>query len=84
MLLQIQRSIAYEKSTKEVTNWQNIIVQNQKAEQLVFPLNQEPSGPKRVEQVVAGWKVSFASDFFCTLTRQTLTYGMYCVCYRTG
>lgn len=52
----IQRSVAYEKSTKEVTNWQSIIVQNQKAEQLVFPLNQEPSGPKRVEQVVAGWK----------------------------
>ncbi|XP_051528524.1 U3 small nucleolar RNA-associated protein 14 homolog A [Myxocyprinus asiaticus] len=53
----IQRSIAYEKTTKEVSRWQNMIVQNQKAEQLVFPLNQEPSGPKRVEQIVAGWKV---------------------------
>ncbi|XP_057213690.1 U3 small nucleolar RNA-associated protein 14 homolog A isoform X1 [Triplophysa rosa] len=52
----IQRSVAYEKSTKEVTNWQSVVIQNQKAEQLVFPLNQEPSGPKRVEQVVAGWK----------------------------
>uniref|UniRef100_A0A673GL91 U3 small nucleolar RNA-associated protein 14 homolog A-like n=1 Tax=Sinocyclocheilus rhinocerous TaxID=307959 RepID=A0A673GL91_9TELE len=42
----IQRGIAYEKTTKE----------NQKAEQIVFPLNQESSGPKQVEQVVAGWK----------------------------
>lgn len=32
-------------------------MQNQKAEQLVFPLNQDSSGPKQVEQVVAGWKV---------------------------
>ncbi len=54
---QIQRGIAYEKTTKEVSSWQNIIAQNQKAEQIVFPLNQESSGPKRVEQVVAGWKV---------------------------
>lgn len=53
----IQRGIAYVKTTEEVSNWQNIIVQNQKAEQMVFPLKQEPSGPKRVEQVVAGWKV---------------------------
>ncbi|XP_051958616.1 U3 small nucleolar RNA-associated protein 14 homolog A isoform X2 [Xyrauchen texanus] len=53
----IQRGIAYEKTTKEVSRWQNMIVQNQKAEQLVFPLNQEPSGPKRVEQIVTGWKV---------------------------
>lgn len=53
----IQRGIAYEKTAKEVSCWQNIIVRNQKAEQRVFPLNQEASGPKRVEQVVAGWKV---------------------------
>ncbi|XP_005165685.1 uncharacterized protein isoform X1 [Danio rerio] len=53
----IQRGIAYVKTAEEVSNWQNIIVQNQRAEQMVFPLKQEPSGPKRVEQVVAGWKV---------------------------
>ncbi|KAI2664036.1 hypothetical protein H4Q32_002154 [Labeo rohita] len=53
----IQRSIAYEKTTKEVSTWENIIVQNQKAEQMVFPLNQESSAPKLVEQVVASWKV---------------------------
>lgn len=53
----IQRGIAYEKTTTEVSIWKNIILQNQKAEQMVFPLNQESSAPRRVEQVVAGWKV---------------------------
>ncbi|XP_026881323.2 U3 small nucleolar RNA-associated protein 14 homolog A isoform X1 [Electrophorus electricus] len=52
----IQRTVAYEKSTKEVSRWESVIIQNQKAEQLVFPLKQEPAGPKRMEQVVAGWK----------------------------
>ncbi|XP_036380721.1 U3 small nucleolar RNA-associated protein 14 homolog A [Megalops cyprinoides] len=52
----IQREVAYGKTAKEVSRWHSVVVQNQKAEQLVFPLNQEPSGPKRVEQVVAGWK----------------------------
>ncbi|XP_056103338.1 U3 small nucleolar RNA-associated protein 14 homolog A [Rhinichthys klamathensis goyatoka] len=53
----IQRGIAYEKAAEEVSCWKNIIFQNRKAEQVVFPLNQEALGPKRVEQVVAGWKV---------------------------
>nr|XP_046173777.1 U3 small nucleolar RNA-associated protein 14 homolog A isoform X1 [Oncorhynchus gorbuscha] len=52
----IQREVAFEKTSKEVSRWQSVVLQNQKAEQLVFPLNQEPSGPKRIEQVVAGWK----------------------------
>lgn len=34
-----------------------MVEQNKRAEQLILPLNQEPSGPKRVEQVVVGWKV---------------------------
>ncbi|KAK6316751.1 hypothetical protein J4Q44_G00121510 [Coregonus suidteri] len=52
----IQREVAFEKTSKEVSRWQSVVLQNQKAEQLVFPLNQEPSGPKRMEKVVAGWK----------------------------
>ncbi|XP_035290994.1 U3 small nucleolar RNA-associated protein 14 homolog A [Anguilla anguilla] len=52
----IQREVAYGKSSEEISSWQGVVLRNQKAEQLVFPLNQEPSGPKRVEQVVAGWK----------------------------
>uniref|UniRef100_A0A8C7V6P4 UTP14C small subunit processome component n=1 Tax=Oncorhynchus mykiss TaxID=8022 RepID=A0A8C7V6P4_ONCMY len=51
-----KREVAFEKTSKEVSRWQSVVLQNQKAEQLVFPLNQEPSGPKRIEQVVAGWK----------------------------
>ncbi|XP_072548664.1 U3 small nucleolar RNA-associated protein 14 homolog A [Salminus brasiliensis] len=52
----IQRGLAYDKSSKEVSRWESVITQNQKAEQLVFPLRQDPTGPKRMEQVVAGWK----------------------------
>ncbi|XP_066518447.1 U3 small nucleolar RNA-associated protein 14 homolog A [Hoplias malabaricus] len=52
----IHRGVAFEKSSKEVSRWESVITQNQKAEQLVFPLRQEPTGHKRVDQVVAGWK----------------------------
>lgn len=60
---QIQRGIAYEKTSNEVSAWKNIILRNQKAEQMVFPLNQESSGPKPVEQVVARWKVWIFIDW---------------------
>ncbi|KAI5615751.1 U3 small nucleolar RNA-associated protein 14-like A [Silurus asotus] len=52
----IQRGVAYERSSTEVSRWESVIAQNQKAEQIIFPLKQETAGPKRVEQVVAGWK----------------------------
>ncbi len=52
----IQRDVAFQKAATEVTRWKGIIKQNQRAEQLVFPLNQEPSGPKPMERVVTGWK----------------------------
>ncbi|KAF7215204.1 U3 small nucleolar RNA-associated protein 14 homolog A [Nothobranchius furzeri] len=52
----IQRDVAFQKAALEVSRWQSIITQNQRAEQLVFPLNQEPSGPKPIEQVVMGWE----------------------------
>ncbi|XP_060768949.1 U3 small nucleolar RNA-associated protein 14 homolog A [Neoarius graeffei] len=52
----IQRGVAYKHSRKEVSRWESVITQNQKAEQIIFPLNQEAAGPKRVEQVVSGWK----------------------------
>ncbi|XP_041096061.1 U3 small nucleolar RNA-associated protein 14 homolog A-like [Polyodon spathula] len=53
----IQRVVAYEKTSKKVTRWDHVVRQHRKAEQLVFPLNQEPGGIKPVEQVVASWKV---------------------------
>ncbi|XP_070831703.1 U3 small nucleolar RNA-associated protein 14 homolog A [Chaetodon trifascialis] len=52
----IQRDVAFQKAATEVTQWKSIIKQNQRAEQLVFPLNQEPPGPKPMERVVTGWK----------------------------
>ncbi|XP_029314613.1 U3 small nucleolar RNA-associated protein 14 homolog A [Cottoperca gobio] len=52
----IQRDVAFQKAATEVTRWKGIIKQNQRAEQLVFPLNQEPPGPKPMERVVTGWK----------------------------
>uniref|UniRef100_A0A3B4AFY5 Uncharacterized protein n=1 Tax=Periophthalmus magnuspinnatus TaxID=409849 RepID=A0A3B4AFY5_9GOBI len=38
------------------TKKKNLKIQNQRAEQLLFPLNQEPSGPKPMEHVVTAWK----------------------------
>uniref|UniRef100_UPI003AB06A4A U3 small nucleolar RNA-associated protein 14 homolog A n=1 Tax=Centroberyx gerrardi TaxID=166262 RepID=UPI003AB06A4A len=52
----IQRDVAFQKTAAEVSKWKGIIKQNQRAEQLVFPLNREPSGPKPLEKVVCGWK----------------------------
>ncbi|XP_058479155.1 U3 small nucleolar RNA-associated protein 14 homolog A [Solea solea] len=52
----IQRNVAFHKVATEVTQWKGIIQQNQKAEQLIFPLNQEPSGPRAMETVVTCWK----------------------------
>ncbi|KAG7259938.1 hypothetical protein CRUP_014147 [Coryphaenoides rupestris] len=52
----IQRNVAFQRTAEEVSRWQSIIKQNQKAEQQVFPLNQEAPGPRPIEQVVCGWK----------------------------
>uniref|UniRef100_A0A3Q3JIA6 UTP14C small subunit processome component n=1 Tax=Monopterus albus TaxID=43700 RepID=A0A3Q3JIA6_MONAL len=52
----IQRDVAFQKAATEVSRWDGIIKQNQRAEQLVFPVNQEPSGPKPMERVVTSWK----------------------------
>ncbi|XP_067458917.1 U3 small nucleolar RNA-associated protein 14 homolog A [Thunnus thynnus] len=52
----IQRDVAFQKASGEVTRWKSVIQQNQRAEQLVFPLHQEAPGPKTMEKVVTGWK----------------------------
>ncbi|KAM9787681.1 U3 small nucleolar RNA-associated protein 14 homolog A [Syngnathus typhle] len=52
----IQRDLAFQKVASEVTNWESVIKQNRTAEQLIFPLNQEPSGPQPVEKIVTGWQ----------------------------
>ncbi|KAJ3591948.1 hypothetical protein NHX12_007078 [Muraenolepis orangiensis] len=51
----IQRNVAFQKTSEQVSRWQSIVKQNLKAEQLVFPLNQEAPGPKPLEHVVCGW-----------------------------
>uniref|UniRef100_UPI00398EB12B U3 small nucleolar RNA-associated protein 14 homolog A n=1 Tax=Pristiophorus japonicus TaxID=55135 RepID=UPI00398EB12B len=52
----IQRSLAYEKTSKVVTKWDRTVLQNRKAEQLIFPLNEEPLTVKPMEEIIAGWK----------------------------
>ncbi|XP_051878223.1 U3 small nucleolar RNA-associated protein 14 homolog A [Pristis pectinata] len=52
----IQRTLAYEKTTKEITKWDHVVRQNRKAEQLRFPLNKERLTVKPVEEVIASWK----------------------------
>ncbi|PWA18814.1 hypothetical protein CCH79_00020494 [Gambusia affinis] len=52
----IQRDMAFQKAASEVSRWDGVISQNQRAEQLLFPLNRDPAGPKPVERLVVGWK----------------------------
>ncbi|XP_078067663.1 U3 small nucleolar RNA-associated protein 14 homolog A [Mustelus asterias] len=52
----IERTLAYEKTSKEVTKWNHTVAQNRKAEQLKFPLNEEPLTVKPMEERMAGWK----------------------------
>ncbi|XP_042196641.1 U3 small nucleolar RNA-associated protein 14 homolog A [Callorhinchus milii] len=52
----IQRSVADKKTSKEVAKWDHVVFQNRRAEQLVFPLNQESFTVKPMEEMIAGWK----------------------------
>ncbi|MEE6521831.1 hypothetical protein FKM82_020158, partial [Ascaphus truei] len=52
----IQRAVAYEKTSEEVTKWNHIVRQNRKADQLVFPLNEEKLQVAPIEDAVTGWK----------------------------
>lgn len=66
----IQRDVAFQKAAAEVTRWSGVIKQNQQAEQLVFPLHQEPAGPRPVERLVCGWKARtpLEEEIFSLLT----------------
>ncbi|XP_069469072.1 U3 small nucleolar RNA-associated protein 14 homolog A [Ambystoma mexicanum] len=52
----IQREVAYEKTSKDITKWDRVVLQNRKADQLVFPLNQEGPSAKPIEEVISKWK----------------------------
>ncbi|CAK6984534.1 U3 small nucleolar RNA-associated protein 14 homolog A [Scomber scombrus] len=67
----IQRGVAFHKASQEVTRWSCIIQENQRAEQLVFPLNQDaPPAPKTIERRVRGWKARtpLEQEVFALLT----------------
>ncbi|XP_028292174.1 U3 small nucleolar RNA-associated protein 14 homolog A [Gouania willdenowi] len=52
----IHRDVAFQRTASEVSRWSSTISHNQRVEQQVFPLHQEPLAPRPVERVVSGWK----------------------------
>ncbi|XP_054878345.1 U3 small nucleolar RNA-associated protein 14 homolog A-like [Poeciliopsis prolifica] len=73
----IQRDMAFQKAASEVSRWDAVIIQNQRAEQLVFPLDRDPAGPKPVERLVMGWSAQtpLEQEIFALLSanKQPLT-----------
>ncbi|XP_043913095.1 U3 small nucleolar RNA-associated protein 14 homolog A-like [Protopterus annectens] len=51
-----QRAAAFVKARQNVKKWDRVVLQNRKAEQLVFPLSHEPVKTQPLELVVSGWK----------------------------
>lgn len=52
----IHREVAFNKTSKTLSKWDPIVLQNRQAEQLVFPLNKDPAGFAPIEHVLTGWK----------------------------
>uniref|UniRef100_A0A8C3T8H7 U3 small nucleolar RNA-associated protein 14 homolog A n=1 Tax=Chelydra serpentina TaxID=8475 RepID=A0A8C3T8H7_CHESE len=52
----VVREAAYNKTSKAVAKWEQVVLQNRRAEQLVFPLKQEQMGAAPIEEVLTGWK----------------------------
>ncbi|KAM9127047.1 U3 small nucleolar RNA-associated protein 14 homolog A isoform 1-T2 [Pangshura tecta] len=52
----IVREAAYNKTSKAIAKWEQVVLQNRRAEQLVFPLKQEQMGVAPIEEVLTGWK----------------------------
>ena len=50
--------MAYDETKKDVNKWQQIVVQNRVAEQLVFPLNREQFRVKTVAESIETMTVS--------------------------
>ncbi|XP_007659906.2 U3 small nucleolar RNA-associated protein 14 homolog A isoform X2 [Ornithorhynchus anatinus] len=53
---QIRREVAYNKTSKDITKWDPIVWKNRRAEQLVFPLNQEHLVITPIEETIDSWK----------------------------
>ncbi|NXX62850.1 UT14A protein, partial [Scopus umbretta] len=52
----VVREAAYVTTSKDVGKWQQVVLQNRRAEQLVFPLKQEIATVVPLEQVASAWK----------------------------
>ncbi|XP_067160587.1 U3 small nucleolar RNA-associated protein 14 homolog A [Apteryx mantelli] len=52
----VVREAAYVRTSKDVGKWQQVVLQNRRAEQLVFPMKQELVAVAPLEQVVSAWK----------------------------
>ncbi|NXX76601.1 UT14A protein, partial [Urocolius indicus] len=73
----VVREAAYVRTSKDVGKWQEVVLQNRRAEQLVFPLRQEIPTLVPLEQAAAAWKARtpLEQEVFALLrrTRQPIT-----------
>ncbi|NXS99384.1 UT14A protein, partial [Jacana jacana] len=73
----VLREAAYARTSKDVGKWQEVVLQNRRAEQLVFPLKQEIATVAPLEQVTSAWKARtpLEQEIFGLLhkTRQPIT-----------
>ncbi|NXQ31631.1 UT14A protein, partial [Alaudala cheleensis] len=52
----VVREAAYVTTSKDVGKWQQVVLQNRRAEQLVFPLRQDITTVTPLERVTSAWK----------------------------
>ncbi|NWH97151.1 UT14A protein, partial [Tichodroma muraria] len=52
----VVREAAYVTTSKDVGRWQQVVLQNRRAEQLVFPLRQDIATVTPLERVTSAWK----------------------------
>ncbi|XP_044538660.1 U3 small nucleolar RNA-associated protein 14 homolog A [Gracilinanus agilis] len=52
----IHREAAYNKISQDMTKWDPVVLKNRRAEQLVFPLEQDGVLDNCIEEVLGGWK----------------------------
>ncbi|NWX53565.1 UT14A protein, partial [Promerops cafer] len=52
----VVREAAYVTTSKDVGKWQQVVLQNRRAEQLVFPLRQDIATVTPLERVTSAWK----------------------------
>lgn len=51
------REAAYVTTSKDVGKWQQVVLQNRRAEHLVFPLRQDIATVTPLERATSAWKV---------------------------